>query len=121
MVPVRLFFAASSYVKLSRLLNSVGMGPTNLLYQRSRISIGNEGLLKIQVKTSVTHTSHMDEYINGYARNLQHNILYKSYYHKILNFLRLLKTLNSVGNLPPMLSLERVNLSIGGESIPKVK
>ena len=122
MIPVKLSLDISRYVKLSRLPHSVGMGPTNLLSQSSRISIGNEGVRKnTRHNISNTHTSHMDEYINGYARNLQHNNLKISYSHKILNLLKPLKTPNSVGTLPPMLLLERVNLSTGGESTPKVK
>ena len=121
MIPVRLFLDTSRYVKLSRVPNSVGMGRTNLLSQSSRIYIGYEGVKRIQGKISVTHTSHMDEYINGYARKLKHNNLKISYSHKIFNLLRLIRTPNSVGTLPPILLLERVNLSIGGESTTKVK
>ena len=122
MIPVKLFLATSRYVKLSRLPNSVGMEPTKLLSQSSRISIGNEGVRKnTRQNISNTHTSHMDEYINGYARSLQHNNLKISYSHKILNLLRLPKTTNSVVTLSPMILLERVNLSIGGGSTPKVK
>ena len=63
----------------------------------------------------------MDEYINEHARNLQHNNLNISYSHKILNLLRILRTPNSVGTLPPMLLLERVNLSTGGGKHTKSK
>ena len=61
----------------------------------------------------------MDEYINGYASKLQHNNLKISYSCKILNLLRLLITINSVVTLPPMLLLEKVDLSMEEKSHQK--
>ena len=100
---------------------------------------------KHREKISNTHISHMDEYMNGYARNLQHNNLKISYFQKILdllklpscpisvgmpssrlfsarrNSLRLLRAPNSVGIFPPMPFLERISLSVRITSKPKVK
>ena len=95
------------------------MGITDLFSQSSRIFIVNEGLGITKSKKVVTHTSHMNEYITGYASNLQHNILKISYSCKILNLLRLLITINSVVTLPPMLLLEKVDLSMEEKSHQK--